>query len=37
MELQDQGYGETDQSKGLTKKEIQQILLYLNSGDQTAL
>src|SRR5260364_27371 len=37
MELQDQGYGETDQSKGLTKEEIRQILLYLNSGDQTAL
>ncbi|CAG8780403.1 9092_t:CDS:2, partial [Racocetra persica] len=37
MELQDQGYGETDKSKGLTKEEIHQILLYLNSGDQTAM
>ncbi|CAG8713593.1 13075_t:CDS:2, partial [Gigaspora rosea] len=37
MELQDQGFGEVDQSKGLTKEEIYQILLYLNSGDQTAL
>ncbi|CAG8655942.1 32245_t:CDS:2 [Gigaspora margarita] len=37
MELQDQEYGKTDQLKGLTKEEIQQILLYLNSGNQTAL
>ncbi|CAG8529497.1 7435_t:CDS:2, partial [Cetraspora pellucida] len=37
MKLQDQEYGETDKSKELTKEEIRQILLYLNSGDQTAI
>ncbi|RIB06005.1 hypothetical protein C2G38_2278927 [Gigaspora rosea] len=37
MELQDQGFGEVDQSKGLTKEEIYQILLYLNSGRRTAI
>ncbi|CAG8660423.1 22779_t:CDS:2, partial [Cetraspora pellucida] len=31
IELQDQEYGKTDKSKELTKKEICQILLYLNS------
>ncbi|CAG8546443.1 13728_t:CDS:2 [Dentiscutata heterogama] len=37
IELQDQGFGEVEQSKGLTKEEIYQILSYLNSDNQTAL
>ncbi|CAG8641002.1 7240_t:CDS:2, partial [Cetraspora pellucida] len=37
IELQDQGLGKIDQSKGLTAEEICQILLYLESGKQTAL
>ncbi|CAG8643137.1 23143_t:CDS:2 [Gigaspora margarita] len=37
MELQDQELGKVDQSKGLTAEEICQILLYLESGEQTAL
>ncbi|CAG8854374.1 13761_t:CDS:2, partial [Gigaspora margarita] len=36
-ELQDQGHGEIVQSKGLSQEEIRQILLYLNSGEQSAL
>ncbi|CAG8733040.1 14807_t:CDS:2, partial [Gigaspora margarita] len=37
MELQDQGLGKINQSKGLTAEEIYQILLYLESGEQTTL
>ncbi|CAG8841637.1 25066_t:CDS:2, partial [Racocetra persica] len=37
IELQDQGLGKIDQSKGLTAEEICQIILYLEYDAQTAL
>ncbi|CAG8817439.1 14259_t:CDS:1, partial [Racocetra persica] len=35
MEIQDQKLDKIGQSKGLTAKEIYQIILYLESGEQT--